>query len=208
VVLTADGTRKFLSEVRVGDRVLSATADGAFVFSPVLLFLDRKPEEHALFYTLHTDSGHSITATPMHLVYAAAVANEVEVDDEVAFEATFARDVNEGDLVLVQDGAGPLRPARVVRVEAQARQGVYAPLTAEGNVVVDNVLASCYAVIDSQSVAHAAFAPVRAIGTVRDWLGMAASSAAKEEEASAGVHWYADALYSVARRWLHDEDEA
>ena len=38
--------------------------------------------------------------------------------------------------------------------------GVYAPLTARDNVMVDNVLDMCYSQIDSQATAHWAFDPV------------------------------------------------
>ena len=38
--------------------------------------------------------------------------------------------------------------------------GVYAPLTEEGNIVVDGILASCYAVVD-HDIAQAAMKPIR-----------------------------------------------
>ena len=52
-------------------------------------------------------------------------------------------------------------PSKVVKVTNSKMKGVYAPLTAEGRMLVDNALVSCYAVIDDHRMAHAAFAPLR-----------------------------------------------
>ena len=139
--------------------------------------------------------------------------NSIEVSGksdfpESDFEVFYAREIDEGMHVLVLGGNGLVRPSRVVSVEASARRGVYAPLTAAGNLVVDGVLASCYALVDSQSVAHAAFAPVRWWEGVR--RGLLGGPAPQEEdrggqkpkEQFVGVHWYARWLYGLGELLL------
>ena len=217
-VITSTGERKRLSDLAVGDSVLASNGDGTFDFSPVLLFLDRDPDEWRRFVTIRTESGHELTLTPSHLLYARdssaagpASANSIGASGdwnakagEAAsdFEVFYAREIDEGMHVLVHDGGrGRLRPSRVVSVEAAARRGVYAPLTAAGNVVVDGVLASCYALVDSQSVAHAAFAPVRWWQAARRLLG-AAEDAREPKEHLVGVHWYAKWLNSLGELLL------
>ncbi|CAL8082434.1 unnamed protein product [Orchesella dallaii] len=91
-------------------------------------------------------------------------------------EITFAKFVQIGDWILVKkptqrafteqelqdsDSSSLYIAEKVISVEARVETGVYAPLTSTGNVVVDGVLTSCYALIDDQSLAHFAFAPVR-----------------------------------------------
>lgn len=93
-------------------------------------------------------------------------------------EITFAKFVQPGDWVLVKQdqrqrgehelaSSGPLKNLhtysveKVINIEAKIETGVYAPLTSTGNLVVDGVLSSCYALIDDQTLAHVAFAPVR-----------------------------------------------
>ena len=222
-VITSTGERKRLSDLAVGDSVLASNGDGTFDFSPVLLFLDRDPNEWRRFVTIRTESGHELTLTPSHLLYARdssaapESANSIEVSGDwkaksgVAeageaasdFEVFYAREIDEGMHVLVHDGGrGRLRPSRVVSVEAAARRGVYAPLTAAGNVVVDGVLASCYALVDSQSVAHAAFAPVRWWQGTRRLFGAAATDAHEPKEQFVGVHWYAKWLNSLGELLL------
>lgn len=203
-----------MSEVRIGDKLLSVTPAGDYVFSPVILFLDRNPKEQRQFYTLHLDSGHSLTLTPEHLVYSAP-------DSKSEFGTVFARYIQEGDLLLVHSSIAELVPRRVVRVEVEIHTGVYAPLTAAGNLVVDNVLASCYAVVDSGSLAHAVFAPIRWYESTRQFLNGIAQSYSVEKDKSkrlqkkrrseeddddgtvtqSGIHWYADLLYSIAE-WV------
>ena len=191
-------------DLQIGEEVLTVdSSSGELTFSPVIAFLDRDPKEPRQFFTIRTESGHTLTLTPTHLVYAVIPpqqksaetlaelqVNEVETSaDFVAFEAMYAKDVQEGDLVLVQNGQGQLKPTRVSAVETKVLTGVYAPLTSAGNLVVDNVVASCYAVVDSQWVAHTAFAPLRLMASI--WPSSPASI-------TEGIHWYAKGLYSLA----------
>ena len=179
----SDGSRKRLSELQIGDTVLSVnSASGELEFSPVILFLDREPTEVRQFYSLLTENGHSLTLTPEHLIYSHFAEDAIQAE----FEAVYAKDVQEGDFVLVSTGRGDLERVRVIQVEMRVLTGVYAPLTSAGNLVVDNVVASCYAVVDSQNIAHAAFAPLR-------W-----ASHLYTNEITTGIHWYARALYSIA----------
>lgn len=208
-----------MSDLRPGDSVLTVAPDGRYEFNPVILFLDRDPDEQRRFLVIRTDSGQSLTLTPTHLVYARLLSeddddvdydeNESSGENTIAYDAVYASDLREGDLVLVVGGAASgLRPARIVDIGTKVLTGVYAPLTSRGNVVVDNVLASCYAVIDSQSVAHAAFYPVRAWNSVVQSFVASSSPSPDvvvsgtdddaEEAAGRGVHWYANLLYRMA----------
>jgi len=72
-VMTSDGSRLKLSQLKVGDSVLSVnSASGELEFSPIILFLDRDPKETRQFLTIQTESGHSLTLTPTHLIYTSA----------------------------------------------------------------------------------------------------------------------------------------
>lgn len=257
-ILTEGGTRKALSELKVGDRVQAVNEQGQMVYSPVLLFLDRDLSQKRDFVQLHSADGARITLTASHLVYTVAgedLLEDVDLDGQMSnsiddgrvvdedenrlldklmanvtvdkilgsrLKATFASRVQIGDWVVVADPAtGRLTPQRVVDISAVVRHGVLAPLTAEGTLVVDQVVVSCYAVIDDQSIAHWAFAPVRLLdnvqqGLIHFWrsirLSSSSSPAAGEgrsavspvpgapaSPSATGVHWYAQMLYSIAR---------
>ena len=197
--MSSDGSRLKLSELKIGDSVLSVNSvSGELEFSPIILFLDRDPNEARQFFTIQTESGHSLTLTPTHLIYTSSG----EVNNPKSLNTVYAKDVREGDFILVHDGHGLLKAVRVIDVGVTVATGVYAPLTAAGNIVVDNVVASCYAVIDSQNIAHAAFAPLRWWSYVSDPFGASAMSSKEVsneiDSKDAGIHWYAKALYSLA----------
>ncbi|XP_063070408.1 indian hedgehog B protein-like [Engraulis encrasicolus] len=99
----------------------------------------------------------------------------------------------------------PHRPhlTRVTWVEVREATGAFAPLTQHGTLVVDGVLASCYAVVDQQWLAHWALTPLRLLhGIVGQFRGMGVgmwtgTDTGSETDTGTGMHWYAWLLHWV-----------
>ena len=221
-VMLESGKRQKMSDLKVGDSVLTVDVDGEYKFSPVILFLDRAPEESRQFYVIQTDTGHTLTLTPSHLIYSKyqnededtkTKSSELRTNmiepyhnhqDEIAsFQAVYAANVQEGDFVLIFDSKHGLKPSRVVKIETRVLSGVYAPLTSQGNLVVDDVLVSCYALIDSQTIAHLAFAPLRLWYKMLEFIPSLTSEGDNDivsEYNEDGIHWYANDLYLLAEK--------
>ncbi|KAH8388480.1 hypothetical protein KR093_007627 [Drosophila rubida] len=208
------GALKPLSELAIGDRVLSVNSNGLAVYSEVILFMDRNLEQMETFVQLHTDGGAVLTVTPAHLI-------TVWQPEQQQLSYVFADRVEELNYVLVHDASGQLRPQRVHRVSSVRRKGVVAPLTREGTIVVNSVAASCYAVISSQSLAHWGLAPMRLLHTLQGWLPhkqqlrstpkspTPTSTSTSTAQQQNGLHWYASALYKVKdyvlpQSWRHE----
>ena len=185
-----DGREKNMSQVRLGDRVQSVDSEGNLVYSEVLMFLDREPEERSRFVELRTEEGAVLTLTASHLVYAGAPdCRQLE-----CMRPVYAGNVEPGQNLMRRENS--LVASTVLSVTSSHHRGVFAPLTRAGNLVVDGVLASCYAVIDSQNIAHTAFAPVRWYYSLKHSL---VGSEPRTVSVAPGVHWYPSMLYSLAR---------
>ncbi|XP_071516936.1 tiggy-winkle hedgehog protein-like isoform X2 [Panulirus ornatus] len=170
-VLTPSGAVP-VSAIREGDEVQVMRSDGSLSFSPVLMFLHRDPQVSRSFLRLTTSSGASLTLTPSHLIVLLqgqhAPTSTPTVRDAVEHGGVvLAGRVEAGDFLLLTSQEG-VRLEKVVQIKHVAGAGVFAPLTAEGTVVVDGFVASCYAVIDSQTVAHWAFLPVRIYSNLKE----------------------------------------
>ncbi|XP_043600569.1 sonic hedgehog protein A [Bombus pyrosoma] len=164
LVRTADGSSKRLDQVRLGERIAALDSHGDIVYSEVIAFLDRSFAERRQFVRLTTESGRVLTLTPAHLV-------PIEGRSTV-----FAGRVQPGDKILVRDPADEnevqhrLRWDKVIDNRLVLEEGIYAPLTTEGTVLVDDVVASCYAFVDNQELAHFAFLPYRMWSAVRTFF--------------------------------------
>jgi len=196
MVRTEAGVSKRMMELQPGDRVLAIGHDGGIVYSDFLLFLDEEPSIRRLFHVIDTEAPYyrRLHLTASHLVFVAK--NSSLFQDA---HPLFASGVIPGDIIFVVNGTGngDMRGVRVARVHTEIQWGSYAPLTAHGTIVVDSVLASCYAMLDMHEVAHWAFAPLRLMHN----LGMCSGSSAH----GGGIHWYPRLLHSVARFVIRDE---
>ncbi|XP_001605475.3 sonic hedgehog protein [Nasonia vitripennis] len=216
LVRTSDGLTRRLDELRLGDRVAAMDhSTGEIVYSEVLAFIDRQPEERRQFIRLSTKSGQVLTLTPQHLVPIEGKS------------AVFAARVQPGDRLLVRHvvtssleleaNNETLRYDEVLEAKLVLEEGVYAPLTAQGTLLVNDVVASCYALVDSQWVAHLSFLPYRLFRSIESSLGRFAemlrslgSSSSRtttttttvlrdvNSEPSEGVMTYASFLYSLS----------
>ncbi|MBN3303455.1 desert hedgehog protein [Amia ocellicauda] len=157
-VSLAGGGQVPLRTLAPGALVLAADGSGQLVPSRVLLFLHRDAGQAAQFVVLEMEEGERIWLTPSHLLF---LSPDCALDPQ-RYQASYASRAQPGQYVLTQGGAGgQLRPSRVVSVSLEEADGVFAPLTEHGTLIVDGVLASCYAVVEDHRLAHWAFGPLR-----------------------------------------------
>jgi len=125
--------------------IRTVDSDGHPTFSKIQQWIHKDPVQVTEFITLGTNSGRSLTLTPNHLIY------KVPCEGEVNRIAVVAGAVLIDDCVLI-NREGSVRPDRVVSIETSLKTGIFSPITAEGNIVVDGVLASCYSNVDSEGL--------------------------------------------------------
>ncbi|XP_051267586.1 tiggy-winkle hedgehog protein-like [Dicentrarchus labrax] len=200
MVILADGRTKPLKELQVGDKVLAADQQGNLVSSDFLMFMDQERQITRKFHVLETSKPrHRLTLTPAHLVF---VINNNDTNSS-DIRAVFASDVKPGQRLLAvgNDQSDLLIPARVTRTYVEHFEGSYAPVTSHGTIIVDHVLASCYAVVEDHDLAHLVFAPVRQWHSFLSLVGMVKQLTSVHQ--ADGVHWYPELLYHVGG-WLLD----
>lgn len=178
--------------MQLGERVLSVNSAGDMVYSEVIMFLDREPNQTREFVHIKTDGGAELRATPAHLV-------PVWKPQQHETKYLYADQVEENDFLLVNVNNN-LEPQRVTEVRAVLARGFIAPLTREGTVVVNSIAASCYALVNSQSLAHISFMPFRTFKSISNWFSSSEQQPQNQQLArnsQNGIHWYANALYKL-----------
>ena len=125
-----------MDSLRIGDSVRSNKDSFSTVYG--FLHLDRKVQ--ATFYRIQVGHGSTLELTGSHLVH---------IYDTSAQHAVQAADVKVGDIL--QTTRGSHNASVVHGVKVVHRQGLFAPLTYSGTIVVGGIVASNYvAVLDNQ----------------------------------------------------------
>ncbi|XP_071391675.1 indian hedgehog B protein-like [Centroberyx affinis] len=204
LVTLENGVQRSIRDLRPGERVLASSGSdgsGELVFSEVLAFLDRDPATRKLFYTVRTEAGARLSLTAAHLLFVLeGNCSEGAAPAPGAMRTVYAADARPGQCVLVAEGKagrrrGEGRLSRVTQVTVGESRGAFAPLTERGTVVVDGVVASCYAAVNRHSLAHWAFAPLR---LMHRWTGSTGRH-------GNGLHWYSRLLHWLGRLLLDSE---
>ena len=144
-------------EINPGDEVLAVTPGGSTIFSEVVTFLHYEPKTFATYITIQTMSGTLLHVSSNHLVFSVT-------PDGPTFKpkAVMASCIKRGDYTLeIKSPSSQIQSTQVTSIDRIRKQGVYAPMTQCGTIVVDSALTSCYASYPSHTIAHAAMAPLR-----------------------------------------------
>ncbi|XP_069083232.1 indian hedgehog protein-like isoform X1 [Pleurodeles waltl] len=191
-LVTLEGDEKIpVSELMSGHRVLCMDADGRFTYSDFLTYLDKDCAAVTEFRVLETQNPpRRLALTASHLVFVADDLNVPPKD----FCPMFASLVQPGKCILIA-GADEPQPARVVSVTTHIDSGAFAPLTGHGTLIVDDVVVSCFAVVQSHHLAQLVFWPLRLYHSVGS-LGVQAE----------GMHWYSKMLYSLGKLFLNKKE--
>ena len=132
LVILASGVSKAISEVQVGDRVLTINAQGDQVFSDVVYLPHGRNEEHTTFAQVTTESGRDLKMTMNHMLPAGACALPV-------LPYIAAGKIVVGDCVQTVSGR-----EQVVSVDQVEGKGIYTVIAMEELIVVNGIVATPY----------------------------------------------------------------
>ena len=141
-VITEDGPVAIETLV-LGQQVLTLQDHKSFM-TPFLGWIHKESKTTAKFFVLETSS-QKIILSAKHVIFIKTNRNQLRP------VTTFADLVKGGDLLHIRDNNGT-RWEEVVSIHTDTRTGIYTPLTTAGTILVDNILASCYADFLYQSV--------------------------------------------------------
>ncbi|VDM37123.1 unnamed protein product [Toxocara canis] len=110
----------------------------------------RIPSQLAEFVNISLEDGTSLKLTRKHFIYKTHCSDGNDIANAASLmeEAVYAEEVNEGDCVYkLSKNREALHRSKVVSVSSVLERGIYAPMTATGDIIVNGVLASCYNMI-------------------------------------------------------------
>jgi hypothetical protein len=139
-----------LSSVKIGQQVRVIDEKNQISYSPIIAFLHRELDEQAAYKRIRTKNT-VIELSARHLI-------ERQNDGFV-----WAEKLEKGDKILVLSSkhANKTNWEEIINIDEVDKQGLMAPLTEQGTIIVNNVHTSCYAIVKSHTVAHIALAPYR-----------------------------------------------
>jgi len=149
MVTLENGAHLTIRNLHVGDRVRI----NSYKTSEILAVF-RHYRSSILFIELHSTSNVSkpLRLTPAHSILMRKPHDRVE-------QYRFARDISVGDFVFF---ASTRQMMKVIELREilYFEEYAYAPLTFEGTIVTNNMMASCYATY-SHSIMHMIMTPIR-----------------------------------------------
>lgn len=119
----------------------------------------------------------------------------------------FAKNLQKDDVLIGYDfESGKKTEEKIESVLVEPVNGYAAPLTMSGNLLVNGILTSSYAVIESHDLAHAVMSPVRwwytLTNTMVHSLPSSISTTIQIEKQMNGTHWFPGLIQSVTSNYL------
>lgn len=175
-----------MKDLQPGMEVL-AYKSGKFVYDMVYMFLhaDSRPLARTMYQICtHSDC---ITISHDHILFVGE-----------HLDPTLVSDVKVGQVLYTLDKtlnqSGVLRTIQTIQ-KISSTNGIYAPATHSGTIIVNGMVASVYAITTWHTGAHMSMLPVRMYYAVRTWLNY--PYPLRQE----GIHTYPSILRNLLGRW-------
>ena len=177
-----------MANLQVGDRVLTSSQQ----YETVYAFGHHNPSQKATFLQFYTANSNNnndnkpLELTHKHMVFVQGKSNPVRADS-----------LQVGDVlqsVNIESDNHHYKPASIRKIQSVQREGVYAPLTTGGTLVVNGIAASSYIpihettdnleyvalqgtkiqipIMSHQSSVHMVLAPFRLVCRATSWFGL------------------------------------
>ncbi|VDL69222.1 unnamed protein product [Nippostrongylus brasiliensis] len=151
--VTTPNGKKRMDQLKVGDFILTANSTAAY-FAPMSLWIHREPDVVMKFVTIMTDYGKMLALTPRHLIFRTDC--EEYYDDRVDnlppnSQAVYAEELHVGDCVFLLY-KNKFRLQKLMDISITSRRGVFSPLTPNGRIIVNDMLASCYSDVNEATL--------------------------------------------------------
>ncbi|CAD5216227.1 unnamed protein product [Bursaphelenchus xylophilus] len=162
MVRTISGDKK-MEDLQVGDYVLVPSTDSSMKYERVELFYHREPETYVKFVQLNTESGKSLSLTQLHLLpfgdceEMEESIGKGEGTEEWIRKSKFSYKAQKGECLLTLDSEGRVFADKISKVGRRLSKGIYSPVTVEGAIVANDILASCFSQLESHSAQKMAF---------------------------------------------------
>ena len=137
LVTLESGSDKQMSEVQIGDRILTVNNKGEQVFSDVVYLPHGANEERTTFTVVTTESGRDLKMTANHILPAGACASPSTLS------AIAASQVKVGDCVQTVSGR-----EQVVSINKVEGKGVYTVIAMEELIVVNGIVATPFGAVN------------------------------------------------------------
>ena len=194
--------KKQMSDLCIGDRVRACdTNSRRVIYSEVIMFAHRDPSvEQVNYLKIVLEDTSNIVLSSNHLIMSGE-----------QMKATMARNIEVDHTLFTVNEEGAVSSKKVVAVEEIIDSGVFCPITKEGNLMVNNILSSCYASVNdqaffhglvkisAQNVAHLGLLPMRILHKFRvKWVG-------QTTEKDEFIHPYVRWLCKLKLPWMDGE---
>jgi hypothetical protein len=125
---------KQMKDAAIGDKILSySMRENKFVYSPIVAIPHDNNNIISEFMEIQTSNGKKLKLTPDHLV-------PIMKSTGTTFDIISAKDISIGDTIITVDGK-----EIVIEVSNIDCEGIYTVVTLEEFIVVNNIVASPYA---------------------------------------------------------------
>jgi len=195
-----DGRKKQLKNLEIGDQVKSLDEQGRLIDTSVIMIMDTG-HQPAIFIDILTQTNRQIKVSRTHLI---GLSNG---------NFKFAYKLTANDSILIYDSkTKKSKIETITSIRIGLVYGYSAPVTQLGTILVNDILISCYALIESHSLAHFVMSPVRLIYSFNELINEYSLYNEADSYHSLfghlmritkqknGVHWYPELLHYVTSK--------